>query len=208
MLPTFLIASSIGLQLPVVRLCGAASSAVGCERERHGGTIVMGTKQRSNTASRRNVLDGSAATKAFYDPEGFRSKLPPGWSPALVVSLGAVAASYGSSARSKLFEELQELSSGGAKNQGAPHLPAVELAPGRKAGQVSVTISAAANGAPDAIDYIWARDAQTGEIFIGRRFLPKEAASLSVLVDRGRRVVPCVHSTSDGVWEGEPFVAN
>ena len=61
--------------------------------------------------------------------------------------------------------------------------------------------------APDAIDYIWAADADTGEIFEGRKFLPKETPSLVFIVARGRRIVPSVHSTMDGVWEGQTFVA-
>ena len=166
--------------------------------------ISMGAKKK--TVSRRDVLDGNSLTKAFYDPEGFRKGLPPGWSPVLVLSLGAVAANYGSSVRTKLFDELQSLG-GGEKNQGkTSHIPIVTLAPGRSLGQVAVTITAAAT-APDAIDYIWAADADTGEIFVARKFTPKEKPSLVVNVARGRRLVPSVHSKADGVWEGEAIVA-
>ena len=95
---------------------------------------------------------------------------------------------------------------GGAKNQGKPHLPMVTLSPGRAPGQVAVEITAVAS-APDAIDYIWATDAATGEIFEGRKFVPKETPSLVFIVPRGRRFVPSAHGTSDGVWEGEAVVA-
>ena len=49
-------------------------------------------KKPTGGVSRRDVLDGSSLTKRFYDPAGWRSKLPPGWSPALVLSIGALAA--------------------------------------------------------------------------------------------------------------------
>jgi hypothetical protein len=165
----------------------------------------MGAK-RKNTMSRREVLDGSSVAKSFYDPDGFRASLPPGWSPALVLSIGAVAANYGSSVRSRLFSELQELGSGVKNHGGASHMPIVTLSPGRKSGQVSVEITAPVS-APDAIDAIWAADADTGEVFAGRRFLPKERSSLPLNVDRGRRFVPYVHCVIDGVWEGDSIVA-
>jgi hypothetical protein len=71
---------------------------------------------------------------------------------------------------------------------------------------VAVEITALAS-APETIDYIWATDADTGEIFEGRKFLPKESPSLVFIVPHGRRIVPSVHGTSDGVWEGEAVVA-
>jgi len=163
----------------------------------------MGTKK---TVSRREALDGNSLTKQFYDPDGFRAGLPLGWSPALVVSLGAVAAQYGSTRRSQLFDELRALGDG-PKNQGAlPHMPLVQISPGRPTGQVSVVITAPVS-APDSIDGIWASDAETGEIFAGRRFVPSETPRLMLLVARGRRFVPSVHSARDGVWEGEVIVA-
>ena len=168
-------------------------------------TIRMGA-DRKKSVSRREVLDGSSLTKQFYDPDGFRAGLPPGWSPALVLAIGSAAASFGGSRRSKLFNELRELG-GGIKNQGKPqHLPMVTLSPGRAPGQVAVEITALTS-APDAIDYIWASDADTGEIFEGRKFLSKETPCLVFIVARSRRIVPSVHSTSDGVWEGEVTVA-
>ena len=166
----------------------------------------MGAK-RKGAVSRREVLDGSSLTKQFYDPEGWRKGLPPGWSPVLVLSLGAVAANYGSSVRSKLFDELNELGSG-VKNQGkTSHVPIVTLSPGRKSGQISVDITAPVS-APDSIDAIWAIDADTGEVVSGRRFAAAEPPRLAVLVERGRRIVPLVHCVMDGVWEGEAVVAN
>ena len=161
---------------------------------------------------RREVLDGSSLTKRFYDPDGFRSKLPPGWSPVLVVSLGAIAANFGSSARSKRFDEMRALSSGGVKNQGFlaasnfQRVPIVAFSPARKNGQVSAEVTAP-NSLEDPIDYIWLADATTGEIFSGRKFLPSETPRLVTLVDRGRRIVPFVHCTVDGVWEGDAAVA-
>ena len=164
----------------------------------------MGAKRKS-AVSRREVLDGSSLTKQFYDPEGFRSGLPPGWSPALVLTLGAAAASYGGSVRTKLFDDMQELASGVTKNQGKEaYRPTVLLTPGRKSGEVSVEITAPASA---AADYVWASDAETGEIFAGRKF-GQETPKLAILVSRGRRFVPTAHCTVDGsVWEGEAIVA-
>ena len=183
----------------------AALLVLGCEcYVTPRATVRMGAR-KNDAVSRREVIDGSSVTKQFYDPDGFRSGLPPGWSPALVLVLGSAAASFGGSRRSKLFDEMRELG-GGAKNQGKPHLPMVTLSPGRAPGQVAVEITALAS-APDAIDYIWATDADTGEIFEGRKFVPKESPSLVFIVPRGRRFVPSAHGTSDGVWEGEAVVA-
>ena len=191
------------------RVALAALLAVGCECyvvPRASRICMMGAKRGG--VSRREVLDGSSITKQFYDPDGWRAGLPPGWSPALVLSLGAIAASYGSSVRSKLFDELRELSDAGGKNQGqVPHTPTVTLSAGRKIGQVSVEVTAPAASTPDAIDFIWLSDAATGEIFSGRKFGPKERPSLVIQVAAGRRIVPSVHSTRDGVWEGAAFVA-
>ena len=164
--------------------------------------LRMGAKK---AVSRREVIDGSSLTKRFYDPDGFRSGLPPGWSPALVLAIGSAAATYGGSRRSQFFDELRELG-GGTNNQGKPHVPTVTLSPGRAPGQVTVEIAALASST-DAIDFIWATDADTGEIFEGRKFLPKETPSLVFIVAPGRRIVPSVHSTSDGVWEGQTVVA-
>ena len=145
-------------------------------------------------------------TKQFYDPKGFRAKLPPGWSPALVLAIGAVAASYGSSKRKELFGKLSAFD-GGVINEGKEsHVPRVTVSPGRKQGQVSVEISASEG--LDTIDYIWAADADTGEIFAARRLVPKDVPKLMLLVDRGRQILPFVHCERDGVWKGPAIVAD
>ena len=168
--------------------------------------IMMGAKR--SDVSRRDVLDGSSLTKQFYDPEGFRSRLPPGWSPALVLAIGAASANYGSSVRSKLFVELQVLGSG-VKNQGKElQVPRVTISPARANGQVSVEITPSSERG-SSIDYIWASDADTGEVFAGKQFSPAQTSPcLVILVARGRRLVPSVYSTVDGVWEGEAIVAD
>ena len=173
-----------------------------------GSGVSMRANQKKPTGgvSRRDVLDGSSLTKRFYDPAGWRSKLPPGWSPALVLSIGALAAKYGSSVREGLFDELRAFG-GGATNQGdVAHVPLVSLSPGRSRGQVSVEVTAPSSG--DAVDYIWLTDAGSREILSGRKMRPSEAPRLAVLVERGRRVVPSVHCKRDGVWEGEAIVAD
>ena len=181
-----------GTKLPVVR--PRASS------------IRMSARKQ---VSRREVLDGSSLTKQFYDPEGWRKNLPPGWSPALVVLLGAIGSNYGSSVRAQLFDELRALGEG-ATNQGkVSHVPIVAMSPGRKSGQVSVEITAPVS-APDAIDYIWMYD-ETGEIISGRKFSASQTRfSLAVNVDKGRKIVPAVHVTGSdaGTWVGEAVVVN
>lgn len=162
-------------------------------------------KRKSAVSTRRDVLNGDSLTKQFYDPEGWRKNLPPGWSPVLVVSLGAAAAKLGGSGRTKLFDEVNQLS-GGDTNQGAEsHLPIVTLMPGRASGKVSVIITAPASA--DAIDYMWAVDADSGEIFSARKFAPRATPKLELIVDRGRRFVPSLHCVGDGVWQGAPVVA-
>lgn len=162
---------------------------------------------------RREVLDGSSLTKQFYDPAGFRAGLPPGWSPALVVALGSAAATYGGWRRSQFFGELRVLG-GGVKNNGdlnyglAYYAPIATLSAGRAQGQVSVEITPPAS-APGAIDCMWASDADSGEIFEGRKFSSKDTSpSLVFIVARGRRIVPSVHYVDGaGVWEGAVVVA-
>eukprot|EP00966_Prymnesium_polylepis_P055877 1292681-Prymnesium_polylepis.1 len=80
------------------------------------------------------------------------------------------------------------------------------MSAGRTQGQVSVEITAPVS-APDAIDFIWASDADTGEIFAGRKFLAKEIPSLVLIVARGRRFVPSVRTGEGGVWGGEAVLA-
>ena len=156
----------------------------------------------------RELANGSSLAKQFYDPEGFRAALPVGWSPALVLFLGAAVSNYGGNVRSKLYEELRELGNSASKNQGTvPHMPVVKIARGRSSGQVSVEVSVVAAVGGDPIDYIWATDAATGEILAGRRFSPNEPPALMFNVDRGRRIVPSVHCEYSGVWEGEALVA-
>ena len=187
-----------------IRSCECFSIvSVGARAARHS-TAIMGAR-KGGDVTRREVLDGSSLTKQFYDPDGWRKGLPPGWSPALVASLGAVAASYGSSSRGKLFAEMQALSDGSAKNDGkVSHMPLVTISAARSLGSVNVELNVPAS---ETVDLMWLTDASTGEIFAGRRFSAKERPSLVLLVDRGRRFVPTVHSTADGVWVGEVVVA-
>ena len=167
----------------------------------------MRASSNKNKLTRRELADGSSLAKQFYDPEGFRSGLPVGWSPALVLFLGAAVSNYGGSVRTKLFDELRELGAG-AKNQGAvPHVPMVTIARGRSSSQVSVEVAAPPTASGDPVEYIWASDAATGEILAGRRFSPSEPATLMLNVDRGRRIVPSVACRNDGVWEGETILA-
>ena len=154
--------------------------------------ISMGPK-RKDYIGRREVPD--TLTKKFYKSGGGE---------ALLGVIAAATATYGGSVRSRLFDELRELG-GGIKNKGdSPHVPVVTLSPGRALGQVSVEITAPGDG----IDYIWATDADSGEIFAGRKFTSRETPSLVLIVARGRRIVPSVHSTRDGVWDGEAIEAN
>ena len=72
-------------------------------------------KRRADKLTRRELTDGSSLAKQFYDPEGFRAGLPVGWSPALVLFLGAAASNYGGNVRSKLYKELREFDESSSK---------------------------------------------------------------------------------------------
>lgn len=99
------------------------------------------------------------------------------------------------------------MGSADATNQGkVAHVPVVTISPGRSQAQVAVEIAAPVN--EDVVDYIWAADAETGEIFAARKFVPKETPRLQLTVDRGRRIVPSVHCARDGVWVGEKVLAS
>ena len=184
-------------------LCLVACLAVGCDCFAvRSSKLIMRSKK---AVTRRDIA------KQFYDPDGWRKGLPPGWSPALVVALSATAASYGGSARQKVLDEIKEFT-GGAKDQQGEFRPNIVLTPGRKLGLVNVEITVAASP-PDVIDYIWLSDAETGEILSGRRVSPKDRTKLAVVVDRGRRIVPSAHCARSGVtggvtWEGEAVMAN
>jgi hypothetical protein len=170
----------------------------------------MDARQR-DALSRRELADGSALAKAFYDPDGFRAGLPRGWSPALVLGLGAAAAAYGGSARARLFDQIAGLGRAPDRPDAAARAPAVALAPAGAAGRVSLTLSApelgGARSADGAVDYMWLLDADTREIVAGRRFTPSEPPSLTLLVERGRRLVPLLHRAAGDVCEGGAFVA-
>ena len=186
--------------------CYTRTLKLGCDCCATPRNAVLSMRKK-DAVSRREVVDGSI-TKQFYDPDGFRANLPVGWSPALVVFLGAAVSAYGGSTREKLFDELRDLSSASVKNLGtSSHVPIVTLVRGRKSAEVSVEITAPRAVSGDAIDFIWASDASTGEVFAGRRFSPNETPTLRLSVDRGRKVVPSVHSVRDGVWDGEAIVA-
>ena len=126
---------------------------------------------------------------------------------ALLGVIAAATAIYGGSLRNGLFDELAVLESSGVKNEGAvTHVPTVRISPSGANGrvQVEVTVSTAS---PDFIDYIWVKDADSGDIIAGRGFSVKEPLVLTMLATRGRRLVPIAHSRTDGVWEGTTFSA-
>ena len=94
-----------------------------------------------------------------------------------------------------------------AKNQGASHLPVVKTARAQAVGQVSVEVSAPVEDSGDRIDYMWLKDAETGEVILSKKIGANEAPTLTSLIAKSRRVVPLVHSSRDGVWEGAAFTA-
>ena len=126
---------------------------------------------------------------------------------ALLAVIAGSIAYYGGSRRGLLFQDLAALDNDSSKNQGAvPHLPKVRVLPSGANGRVSVEVSASATS-PDSIDYVWVKDAASGEILGGRAFRPDDAPVLSILASPGQRLVPLVHSRADGTWEGATFVA-
>ncbi len=84
-------------------------------------------------------------------------------------------------------------------------MPTLAITASTAQGKVSVEVSASAGA--DRIDYVWLKDAETGEILSGRSYAPNEPPVLTTLVERGRRVVALVHCAADGVWESAAVAA-
>eukprot|EP00964_Phaeocystis_antarctica_P035310 scaffold20162_cov71-Phaeocystis_antarctica.AAC.2 len=106
-----------------------------------------------------------------------------------------------------------ELSSPGPLTGGAVQAPKVAVVAARAAGKVQVEL-VGPKLVGEYVDYLWLRDADSGAL-LGFKALKtngglpgsKADPSYSCLVEAGRRVVPFLHSSSSGLWRGEPFVA-
>ena len=106
-----------------------------------------------------------------------------------------------------------ELSPSEPLTGGAVQAPKVTVAAARAAGKVQVEL-VGPKLVGEYVDYLWLRDADSGAL-LGFKALKtngglpgsKADPSYSCLVEAGRRVVPFLHSSSSGLWRGEPFVA-
>lgn len=87
------------------------------------------------------------------------------------------------------------------RNTGAAHAPSVTITPSKVNGRVALEITG-----DDSVDYIWLLDAESGDVVSGRKLQATEPKIISILVGRGKQLVPLVH-TADGVWAGGAFTA-
>ena len=119
--------------------------------------------------------------------------------------LGVIAgglALYGGTRREALYAEIAALDASAPKAS-VQHLPLVTLASASTPGKIKLEITA-----PDAtageVDSMWLKDAGSNEIISARQFRSGAAPELSLLLDRGQRLIPVVHC-SDGVTVGAAF---
>ena len=61
-----------------------------------------------------------------------------------------------------------------------------------------VTVTAPSNDNGDVIEFIWLKDANTGEILAAS----KGAKTLVTSIDKGKRVIPVIKYAADGTWDG------
>ena len=143
--------------------------------------------------SRREVVSGDSFYKSFTKAGGGE---------ALLGVIAGGLALYGGTRRESLYEEMAALDAS-APRAAVEHLPRVTLAPASTPGRVKLEMSA-----PDAkageVDAMWLKDAGSNEIISARQFRSGATPELSLLLDRGQRLIPVVHC-SDGVTVGAAF---
>ena len=153
--------------------------------------------------TRRQVISGEAATDSFY-----KSFAKAGGGEALLFVIAAGLANYGGNMRGSLFEQIGAIDAAAATTNTSP-VPTVAIGGKKVNGQVSVEVSASSISAEDYVDYIWIKDATTGEVLSARSYRGTEGVPpmLSCLVERERRLTPCVHYKLSGVSRGQEFTA-
>ena len=169
-------------------------------------TVSMRTRPATSASRRAVTVD---AGNTFY-----KQFAAAGGGEAAIGVISIALAFLGASRRDSIYDDIKALEDGPV-NQctmtcAAPRKPLVSIARAKTLGQVSITASAPKTTAPEYADYVWLRDADTKEIIAAKKVkpgAPPEAALLTVLVAKGRRVVPLVHLSVDGVWEGDAIVA-
>lgn len=155
---------------------------------------TMMARKGSQQVSRRDVLDGNATYKRFVKAGGGE---------ALLAVIAASVALYGGRVRNGLFNDLEQLE---ASVSSSVPSPTVFMSTSAAMGQVIVELSATVpESLQDRIDYIWCKDAGTGETIAARSFKGSESPVLTTIAKRGRRLVPFVHFARDGTSQGEAF---
>ena len=172
---------------------------------------ALAARPSGRVARRRELLSVGAQTGANT---AYKSFAKAGGGEATLAVIAACTAYYGGLQRDGRNAQLVELEASAPRTK--EHAASVVISPTQAIGSVSVEVSipaarpgAASEAEPapsDRVDYIWLKDAESGQIVAARGFKPGDPLVLTSLVSKGARVVPLVHSERDGVWVGEPFV--
>ena len=168
---------------------------------------ALAARPSGRVARRRELLSVGAQTGANT---AYKSFAKAGGGEATLAVIAACTAYYGGLQRDGRNAQLAELEASAPRTK--EHAAFVVISPTQAIGSVSVEVSipaapGAAEPAPGArVDYIWLKDAASGQIVAARGFKPGDPLVLTSLVSKGSRVVPLVHSERDGVWVGEPFI--
>lgn len=61
---------------------------------------------------------------------------------------------------------------------------------------------------PHFIEYLWLKDANTGDVLAVKEFTPSVISppSMSASIAKGRRILPMLYCNVHGLWEGEEFI--
>ena len=168
---------------------------------------ALAARPSGRVARRRELLSVGAQTGANT---AYKSFAKAGGGEATLAVIAACTAYYGGLQRDGRNARLAELEASAPRTK--EHAASVVISPTQAIGSVSVEVSipaapGAAEPAPgDRVDYIWLKDAASGQIVAARGFKPGDPLVLTSLVSKGSRVVPLVHSERDGVWVGEPII--
>ena len=172
---------------------------------------ALAARPSGRVARRRELLSVGAQTGANT---AYKSFAKAGGGEATLAVIAACTAYYGGLQRDGRNAQLVELEASAPRTK--EHAASVVISPTQAIGSVSVEVSipaarpgAASEAEPapsDRVDYIWLKDAASGQIVAARGFKPGDPLVLTSLVSKGSRVVPLVHSERDGVWVGEPII--
>jgi hypothetical protein len=167
-------------------------------------TYLAAPKRKPGAVGRRQVISGEATSDTFY-----KSFVGGGGGEATLFVIAAVVAAVGGNKRNDLYDQVAEMQSSSSSSS-SKLAPTVKLEASRLSGKVSLQIVAPVVTAPDFVDFIWLRDADSGDVFSARKFKASEPAPgtvLQVIVERGQKIVPVVHTASQELYVGDAFIA-